>query len=400
MAAALDVGYNPSMIDAVELDSTVVKKDESDSGISLGDFHYTSFFDWTRSRYDYIIANPPYVLLKNIEESQKHGSLLSLMKEYSAKVNLYVLFLDRMIDVLADEGEMVVIVPAGWLFSSSALPLRNKMYEKGAITHYIRIEDADVFPDASIPGDMCIFRWEKGASQKEILFHNSMNDFDSPWEKSELVIADGSFLIGLPQGWNSERTPLSTWWTVRVGMVSGADSLFRAPKSLIGENFVLPYLTTKGVEYFIDPTDATVFDDLPVSVRAHLTSRKDALIARRIRKFDESNWWKWGAIRGLDDMKSQKERFYVFGRTRKEEPFFSYEGNNRYSGGIFGIFRNDNAPAWLSKELMIQYLNSNDARKVFSAMGEVMGTRLSILPSALMSFPIPSTQESLLSFIQ
>jgi adenine-specific DNA-methyltransferase len=45
---------------------------------------------------------------------------------------------------------------------------------------------------------------------------------------------------------------------------------------------------------------------------------KKELIERKIKKFDENNWYMWG--RGYCE--SKKNRIYVNGKTRQKNPFF------------------------------------------------------------------------------
>ena len=48
----------------------------------------------------------------------------------------------------------------------------------------------------------------------------------------------------------------------------------------------------------------------------YLVPHKDRLLARRIRHFDETNWWQWG--RGY--YVSERRRIYVNAKTRNTSP--------------------------------------------------------------------------------
>jgi len=60
------------------------------------------------------------------------------------------------------------------------------------------------------------------------------------------------------------------------------------------------------------------------------------LLARRVRPFDESNWWQWG--RGFPI--NLHPRIYVNGRTRKREPFFLHDCN-AFDGAVLALFTNN-----------------------------------------------------------
>jgi adenine-specific DNA-methyltransferase len=66
---------------------------------------------------------------------------------------------------------------------------------------------------------------------------------------------------------------------------------------------------------------------------AALLPHHDRLIARRIRPFDETNWWHWG--RGLP--RSSAPRIYVNSKTRQPKPFFLHPCNN-FDGAVLGVF--------------------------------------------------------------
>ena len=64
-----------------------------------------------------------------------------------------------------------------------------------------------------------------------------------------------------------------------------------------------------------------------------LLPHKAALLARRIRSFDESNWWHWGRGYPQNDL----PRVYVNTKTRNPQPFFLHPCNN-FDGAVMGVF--------------------------------------------------------------
>lgn len=65
----------------------------------------------------------------------------------------------------------------------------------------------------------------------------------------------------------------------------------------------------------------------------YIEQYKEILINRKIRKFTENNWWKWGR----DFKKTTTKRIYVNCKTRAKDPFFIHECNN-YDGSILALF--------------------------------------------------------------
>jgi adenine-specific DNA-methyltransferase len=70
-----------------------------------------------------------------------------------------------------------------------------------------------------------------------------------------------------------------------------------------------------------------------------LLRHKERLIARRIRAFDESNWWQWG--RGYHQ--SALPRVYVNNKTRRLQPFFVHPCRH-YDGAFWRFSRTIRLP--------------------------------------------------------
>ena len=64
-----------------------------------------------------------------------------------------------------------------------------------------------------------------------------------------------------------------------------------------------------------------------------LEQHKDALLNRKIKHFNEKNWYQWGRA----FFESNLPRIYVNGKTRNKNPFFINECN-AYDGSILAIF--------------------------------------------------------------
>jgi adenine-specific DNA-methyltransferase len=110
-------------------------------------------------------------------------------------------------------------------------------------------------------------------------------------------------------------------FTVKVGAVSGADSIFTHPKGN------MEFVCSKTVE--TGETRRMLYG----IKHPHLEKHKDELLARRVKTFDESNWWQWGRHFPIN----LHPRIYVNGRTRKPEPFFLHDCNS-FDGAVLALF--------------------------------------------------------------
>ena len=114
---------------------------------------------------------------------------------------------------------------------------------------------------------------------------------------------------------------LSKLFDVKVGAVSGADDIYTHPEGNV--EFVCSKTVSTG------KTRRMIYD-LP---HPHLEPYKNRLLARRVRSFDESNWWRWG--RTYFD--APGPRIYVNGRTRHAAPFFTHTCR-AYDGAVLALF--------------------------------------------------------------
>lgn len=423
--------FPDAQVESWELDDSVVALD----GIKV---IYGDFFDLSRNRdgdFDAIISNPPYVAWKNVDEETKR-SATGVKTGYSDKTNLYHLFLDRCIDLLAPSGHMVVICPKEWVYSTSAKTLRQKMWAQGVITDFIDCGEEKLFPDADVPA-LLIFRFEKkseGSSSSKMsssLFNNQvegqMTLFDLPSAsprgtketaafhddtqedssrplryRKGLTGEDEQRYLSQQKGyWNISSQPsshenmveLGDLFSVSVGLVSGADKIFNVTHhphldSYREEGTVINMLTTKGMESYIFVDDYSSFDSIPEATREYLSSHKEALISRRIRAFDENNWWKYGAMRNRKVMENGKEKIYVLGRTRRKDPFFLSPETRYFGGGILCL-----SPKVSMSNIDIKgycdYFNSDDFRERCESFGLTTANKVSFQPATLMSMMIP-----------
>lgn len=119
--------------------------------------------------------------------------------------------------------------------------------------------------------------------------------------------------------------PFNALFFVKVGAVSGADSIF-ANEKFGNMDFVCSFSAKTG------KTKKMIYGDFGKNC-AYLAEFKSQLKARKIKKFDEHNWWEWGR----DYYKSKSPRIYVNSKTRNKKPFFLHHCN-AYDGSVLAIF--------------------------------------------------------------
>lgn len=287
---------------------------ELDARIAPPGARIMDFFDLPESEvFESIIGNPPYVRFRAIapETRARLESKLS-SKLFDHRSNLFLFFIEKCVCHLVEGGELIFIVPREFIKLTSAARLNEWLYSQGTITHWIETGDARIFTGA-LP-NCAIFRFVRGNFSRRT-FYRRLND--THWDKREMVHLNGQLAFTRVH----LSVPFSKLFDVKVGAVSGADEIYTHPEGNV--EFVCSKTVSTG------KTRRMIYN----FCHAHLEPHKDRLLARRVRPFDESNWWQWG--RTYFD--SHGPRIYVNGKTRQASPFFTH-ACRAYDGAVLALF--------------------------------------------------------------
>jgi adenine-specific DNA-methyltransferase len=277
--------------DMYEIDTTIqlldkIQKDK----VVYGDFMKQII----KKTYKTIIGNPPYVRTK--------------------KGNLYIDFTEKCYNLLEDNGELIFIVPSDFLKLTSASKLLNMMMTNGTFTHIFHPHNEKMFENASI--DVIVFRYCKNSSiEKKALYNNKL-----------LYITNSNGLITFGEEENVNSFMFKDYFDIYVGLVSGKEAVYKNEELgnievLNGEDKVDKYIYIENY-----PCENE-------KINKHLLQYKKELIERGIRKFNENNWFEFGATRNINNVLKNigKDCIYVNNITRK--PNVAFLGKVQYFGG-------------------------------------------------------------------
>ena len=293
--------------------------------VIYGDFMKETF----TIKFKTIVGNPPYV-------------------KVGKSKNLYLQFIEKCIGLLDDGGEMIFIVPSDFLKLTSAAELIRSMVGQGSFTDFLFPNDEKLFIDSVV--DVVIFRYQKGLTTRSCM----KNGVAATWRFSEGIVTFTS-----ANTIEDTTVPLGELFDCYVGFVSGRDEVFCNDlgklEVLCDKDKVKKFIC---VETF--PTGVKAVDD-------HLNANKKELLERKIRKFNDDNWFTWGAIRNKASIDERKGKDCIYVRTMTRKAEVAFIGKVQYfSGALLCLVPKEEG---LDLAPIIKVLNGSDVKKDYIYSG-------------------------------
>jgi adenine-specific DNA-methyltransferase len=296
--------------------------------ITIGSQQQIVYNDFMSQQFDTtfktIVGNPPYV--------QKSDG------------NLYLHFIKKCFELLDDDGELIFIVPSDFLKLTSASKIISEMVKCGSFTHFLYPNDEKLFDRASV--DVVVFRYEKGLFTERVEVNDTLKYYN---------VIDGIVTF--------TDTPMSgdivsNVFNVYVGLVSGKDEVYKVPfgnsEILVDEGEREKFIFTTSF-----PTGNREIDE-------HLMNNKQVLIERKIRKFNDGNWFEWGAPRNLKTIEENLNRPCIYMKNLTRSNVVAFKDKVSYFGGklLCLIPRCD-----VNLDKTIEFLNSHKFKKNYTYAG-------------------------------
>jgi len=310
--------------DMFEIDTKIKLLDKiQKDNVVYGDFMKQKI----TKKYKTIVGNPPYIRTK--------------------KGNLYIDFTEKCYNLLNNNGELIFIVPSDFLKLTSASKLLNNMMTNGTFTHIFHPHNENMFENASI--DIIVFRYCKNKLlDKKILYNDKL-----------LYITNSNGLITFGKKENNNNVMFQDYFDIYVGLVSGKEKVYKNKKLgnievLNSEDKVDKYIYIK--KY---PCDNKIINN-------YLLQHKKELIQRKIRKFNEINWFEWGAPRNINTINNNlgKDCIYICNLTRKSK--VSFLGKVNYFGGGLLMLKPKKK---CNLNNIVSYINSDTFKENFMFSG-------------------------------
>ncbi len=384
------------------------------------------FLDWyPSSKFDLIIGNPPYLHMNSLPEKVQNKVEKIVGTRES---DIYYAFIMKSIDLLKEGGELIYIVPYGFMYATHAKNLREKLLLNGYFEWIIDLDESRIFKNENpetlifkfiktksniIPKTNILRIKAKNFSVEEIgenaaiaLLNHKTNQFFSFHKKryrdTDLVWST------FPDKEIELYCKLSDIAYVGVGMVSGysrsfkVNNGFKEKVSDIERELIVPFIKGANCKgYWTEGTQDYILISDNLKSEEKLRERYPKIYLRIVENKEEmknrylsksKKWFNWQALRNYEDHKKylNRKKIYVPTLDRSKKNRFSMTDEEVMpSGDVLAIVALKEDPYFL-----LGYLNSSFFREYYLSEGARRGHRISYTQKIMSNVKIPLFSDS------
>lgn len=321
--------------------------------------------------FQYVVGNPPYVPIEGLDEDEK-SRYKSAFRTAVGRFDLYLLFFERAIELLDEDGVLSFITPEKFEYVETAEPLRRLLTTGDLQIIEIEHVDEDAFTGfVTFPCITTVRKTGEDSTDRETRVtlrdgttHSTILPSDGSSWASAIRDADLSDMeTGATLGDVTKR--------ISPGLATGADNIFVMDRDDIpdgiDDRWIRPTVSGSQLREYDGPETDSVFlcpykSDGSLASKSELGEFYMWLEYYRERLEDRScveegkKWYAWHENPPLDDILQPK---IVFRDIAKEPRFWPETDGDvvpRHSA-YYAIPREG-----VSLDALLEYLNSSDAR--------------------------------------
>jgi hypothetical protein len=318
-------------------------------------------------RFEHIVGNPPYVPIEGLSEDEKQ-QYKAAFRTATGRFDLYILFFERSLDLLADDGVLSFITPEKFEYVDTAAPLRRLLTSDNIRVEEIEHVDEDAFTGLITFPCITTVRRTKNDGETTVKLrdgstHTTTLPGEDSWASNIRDAGIKDMQTGATLGDITER--------ISPGLATGADRVFELDRDdvpdEIDDRWVRPTVSGSQLREFDGSYTDSVFlcpykDDGELADENELDGFYDWLEDHRDRLEDRScveggkKWYAWHENPPMQDLLQPKIMF----RDIAKEPRFWPEdrGDVVPKHSVYYAIPKDG----VSMDDLIEYLNSPEAR--------------------------------------
>lgn len=277
----------------------------NDNIFCKSDFLQTSF----ELNFDCIVGNPPYIRHELIENSLKSFYKKEFVT-FKYRADLYVLFYEKSLKILAKKGILSFICSNRWLFNQYGKPLRKMIAEQYHLSKLINAEKANFF-DENVIAYPCISTIKNSKGNTTKYYESQGKEININCLKfKDVATPQNEAWQNLYLNYNINHCSLSgileQGFEVGIGVATGADRVFIKKESELNgieKSRLMPLIKSNCLKgenlewdnsYVLNPFDNGELCDLNnfPHLKEYFIKNKNVLINRHIVKKQPKNWYK------------------------------------------------------------------------------------------------------------
>lgn len=351
----------------------------------------------TIGQFEYVVGNPPYVPIEGLDEEEKER----YRAEFDTAVgrfDLYILFFERSLDLLADGGRLSFVTPEKFEYVDTATPLRRLLTADGVRVEEIEHLDEDAFTGLITFPCITTVRKSRAARETRVTLRDGTTHTTNLPGNGDSWASNvrGADLDDMETGATLEDV------TVRIspGLATGADSVFvmdreEVPPGL-DPKWTRPTVSGQQLRECDGPYTDSVFvcpyrDDGSLPEPDELGAFGDWANEHRDRLEERScvtkggkRWYGWHENPPMQDLLQPK---IVFKDIAREPRFWpEREGDVVPKHSVYYLVPKDGVPF----DELLDYLNSPEARQWTEAHCQKAANGFLRLQSRVLGdFPVP-----------
>lgn len=271
---------------------------------------YNGFLNY----FDYVVGNPPYVNIHNIEDKD---TLKSLRFTKSGMSDLYLAFYEAGIDMLNSTGKLCFIAPNAWMFNKAGKDMREYITLYPILSKIINFGHKQIFEGFTTYTSITLIDKRSTYGYVEYELYESREKtrtikYDDLWVGNRFCFDDKRSLIEYRE---IEKLKFSDFCTVKNGYATLCDNFFINNKDIPDNEYMIDVCKASVLKryrcfYPYDKDGKFISEDKLKGNKIlwkYLERNKEKLKKRANDK--NSPWWCFGRTQGISD--TYKKKFAV-----------------------------------------------------------------------------------------
>ncbi len=196
-------------------------------------------------KFDYIVGNPPYIRIQNLEELQRKYIQQNYTFCQNGSTDIYIAFFELCYNLLSETGICGLITPNTYFYTETGKLLREYFVKNKSIKQITNYADIQLFEKATTYSAITIFDKQKN---EHFLLQHAINQKE--FKEREIKISELKnqkfWQLTTEQKLNGNGKKLKDICNIHVGITTLSDKSYIFPIEIIDDNFAYALTKLKG----------------------------------------------------------------------------------------------------------------------------------------------------------